>query len=777
MSAAPLSHTSRANLVSNLGLMLISRFGRTGDFDDLQQAILHLEEGVTSNSPDQTDRSACLGNLGKGLYTRYGRTEDIEDLQLAISRTQDAVGATPPDDSEFAISLNNLGTMLRSRFDRNGDLNDLQLAISRMEEAVVATPVGHYNRAAYLSNLGDGFSSKFDRTEKINDLQLGISRTEQAVAEAPQDHPDRADYLNNLAERLLLRHSHAEDPDDCDRAISCLRESVTLHSAATTSRIDAALVAISFLDEDRNLIEASEITRIAVNLLPRISPRALRQTDQQHMIKKYAGLASHAAAAALQVGRSATDAVQLLEIGRGVIANLQFESRTDLHDLREQHPQIAKEFEKLRDDLDMSNNQSLVSKDLTILRPSRYTTSLELDNTVDKIRQLPNFQRFLCSPTAEELMMAAAPMHPVVLINVSSFRCDAFIIQHQNISVLNLSRLLVSDIEENVELLRRGLRTRQLFELLEWLWDVAACPILEKLGFCESVMAEWPRICWVPTGPLCHLPIHAAGYHCKPGCQTVLDQAVSSYSPSIKALLYARRNAAQRIQTQACSKAVLVLMNRTPGCTELAFATKELNELESLIPDSLPKVILHRPSKEQVLNALQDCTVFHFAGHGQSHPLDPSMSTLLMSDWQKNPLTVKDLVAMKFHQNPPLLAYLSACSTGNNQVDSLVDEGIHLMGACQLAGFRNVIGSLWEVSDKHCVDAAKDVYETMIKAGMSDESISLGLHNAVMNLRGGRGRTGMNRDARNARLIETEESLETRIGDPFIWAAYIHMGI
>jgi hypothetical protein len=35
----------------------------------------------------------------------------------------------------------------------------------------------------------------------------------------------------------------------------------------------------------------------------------------------------------------------------------------------------------------------------------------------------------------------------------------------------------------------------------------------------------------------------------------------------------------------------------------------------------------------------------------------------------------------------------------------------------------------------------------------------------------------MTREARDARLIENEESDENRIGDPFIWAAYIHMGI
>jgi len=70
------------------------------------------------------------------------------------------------------------------------------------------------------------------------------------------------------------------------------------------------------------------------------------------------------------------------------------------------------------------------------------------------------------------------------------------------------------------------------------------------------------------------------------------------------------------------------------------------------------------------------------------------MSTLLLADWQTNPLTVNDMVAMKFHQNPPLLAYLSVSSTGDNKELKLLDEGIYLMGACQLAGFQHIIRAL-----------------------------------------------------------------------------------
>lgn len=79
------------------------------------------------------------------------------------------------------------------------------------------------------------------------------------------------------------------------------------------------------------------------------------------------------------------------------------------------------------------------------------------------------------------------------------------------------------------------------------------------------------------TSPLCLLPIHAAGYHSETGSKTVLDRVISSYSPSIKALLYARRNEAQKSRSRApaSDKTVLVSMSITPGRAGLAFAEKE----------------------------------------------------------------------------------------------------------------------------------------------------------------------------------------------------------
>jgi CHAT domain-containing protein len=111
-------------------------------------------------------------------------------------------------------------------------------------------------------------------------------------------------------------------------------------------------------------------------------------------------------------------------------------------------------------------------------------------------------------------------------------------------------------------------------------------------------------------------------------------------------------------------------------------------------------------------------------------------------------------------------------------VDRLVDEGIHLASAFQLAGFRHVIGTLWEVSDSHCVDVAKVVYETIRDEGMTDIAICRGLHRAVKALRDGH--IDVIRKARDAELSDDElcdKSYGTTIESPLSWAPYIHFGV
>jgi CHAT domain-containing protein len=91
------------------------------------------------------------------------------------------------------------------------------------------------------------------------------------------------------------------------------------------------------------------------------------------------------------------------------------------------------------------------------------------------------------------------------------------------------------------------------------------------------------------------------------------------------------------------------------------------------------------------------------------------------------------------------------------------------MAVCQLAGFPHVIGSLWEVSDSHCVGVAKDFYDTSLQSGLSDESVLRGLHRAVLDLRKGPGAdVPATREARDAVPVGAvgRPDQESPISDP-----------
>lgn len=147
------------------------------------------------------------------------------------------------------------------------------------------------------------------------------------------------------------------------------------------------------------------------------------------------------------------------------------------------------------------------------------------------------------------------------------------------------------------------------------------------------------------------------------------------------------------------------------------------------------QVIKPLPLLKDVLFALKDCEIFHFAGHAWPSPEDPLQSCLLFESGHMESLTVASLFEMSLHDKHPFLAYLSACGTGLVKHAKLIDEILHLISACQLAGFQNVIGTLWETKDKAYMDIAVMTYKWILDQGLSGELVSEGLHRASRSLR------------------------------------------
>ncbi|RYP40255.1 hypothetical protein DL767_001798 [Monosporascus sp. MG133] len=437
INAVPQDHLSRATYLNNLGNYLGNRFEQTGSIDDLNRAVNVTDMAVNAIFQNYPVRAAILNNLGNQLGKRFELTGSMDDLNRAVNVTDMAVNATPQNQPDRSCRLSNLGNWLINRFDRTGSMDDLNRAVDVANMAINAAPQNHPNRVNYLNNLGNSFSRRFHRTGSMDDLNRAVDLADMAVNAIPQDHPGRAICLNNLGTWLCRRFERTGSMDDFNRALTSYKKGWRCHTAPPSMRIRLAQLAASILTEQANWEESSLLLQEAVNLLPIISPRSLKHTDKQHMLADFAGLASMAAATALNSGKEAYHALQLLELGRGVIAGLLMEMRRDISDLQQQHPNLANEFTSLRNELDAPADRTspiftndILSWELQANR--RREADQNFNELITRIRTQPGFHNFLLPPTADEFMAAADP-DPIIVVNLSSYRCDAFLITHDRI--------------------------------------------------------------------------------------------------------------------------------------------------------------------------------------------------------------------------------------------------------------------------------------------------------------------------------------------------------
>ncbi|KAK1993567.1 hypothetical protein LX36DRAFT_729603 [Colletotrichum falcatum] len=749
LKATPDDHPDRARPLNNLGLQLGDRYSRTGAMADLEESITITREALKATPDDDLDRAISLNNLGVRLGDRYSRTDragrlnslgnrlgnrywrtgSTEDLEESITITREAVNATPEDHPHRAILLNSLGNRLGNRYWRTGSTEDLEDLGNRLgnrywrtgstedleesititREALKATPDDHPDRARPLNNLGLQLGDRYLRTESMTDLEESITVTREAVNATPEDHPNRAGELNNLGLGLRNRYSRTGAMADLEEMKIC----------TISERIRAGRSLLSLPNIFQDIQGAYAVAEIAVNLIPLLSSFSLHSADKQYQLRQAVGMASVAAAVALHAGQGPIAALELLETGRGVLAGSLQNIRTDLSALQQRHPDLAHNY--------------------------RYKAGADLDSLIQNIRGHPGFERFLLSATEEE-MRNAAVYGPIVIINVSSHRCDALIVKRSGVHVIDLPQLTQASLEER--------------------------PVLDELGFIAPPAGDtWPHVWWIPTGPLTRFPIHAAGHHTKNSTETVLDRVVSSYSSSIRSIIHTHQQRLLETSATLDLKVVLVDIEETPSQSRLCHAKVETEAVEEVynsigLPCNQPPAY-----KKDVLAVLGSYQILHFAGHGVTRP-DPLQSLLLLKDWENNPLTVESLLDTNLSSTPPFLAYLSACGTSRIQDDHVVDESIHLTSAFQLAGFRHVIGTLWEVDDAVCVDIARMAYRFMGEKVFSDESVSYGLHHAMRKLR------DQWIKIENVKVANRDRVLITGMAqDAPTWVPYVHYGV
>jgi len=113
----------------------------------------------------------------------------------------------------------------------------------------------------------------------------------------------------------------------------------------------AQILTWSSLGTCENLPRACSLLHDATHLIHLATSRPLQREDQ-HILGKISGLASLAAVVSLKAGQSPLEVLRLLELGLRVTNCQLLDYRSEISDLKEQHPMLAKDFDSLRQELD-----------------------------------------------------------------------------------------------------------------------------------------------------------------------------------------------------------------------------------------------------------------------------------------------------------------------------------------------------------------------------------------------------------------------------------------
>ena len=628
VAGIPADHPDRAMMLSNLSVPLKARFERAGHLADLDEAISLGREAVAAIPADHPDRAMMLSNLGATLRARLERAGRQADADEAIELLRQALDATPADHPDRAGRLTNLSVALRARFEQAGRQADADEAISVGRDAVAATPAYHPYRAMMLSNLGAALRTRFERAGRQADLDEAISVGRDAVAATPAYHPYRAMMLSNLGAALRTRFERAGRQADLDEAIRVGQDAVAVEVAPPWVRAIAARgwgLAAALAGRWPEAVAGFEA---AVGLLGRVTPRSLTRSDQENLLQELGGLASEAAACCVRAGL--TDrAIELFEQGRGVLLGQALDTRTDLTALAEQHSDLASRFTALRDELDSAEPGSGVALPMETDEAAedhrtkqrqeierRREAADAFDRVIAEIQALPRFATFLRPLPVRDLATAAAD-GPVVVVNVCQLGSHALILTSsgvlepvplEDLTPNNVDNYVVEFVSAIDDISAPTAATssaaqaeRRLVAVLGWLWDAVASPVLDRLDLREPPQADesWPRLWWCVSGLLSFLPLHAAGHHDTRFAlvpATVIDRAVSSYTPTIRTLLHARRvgpwnRSGVRATAEKRDRMLVVAMPHTPDAGDLPGAVDEAALLHDLLSGQL--TILH----------------------------------------------------------------------------------------------------------------------------------------------------------------------------------------
>ncbi|KZV62709.1 TPR-like protein [Peniophora sp. CONT] len=780
----------KAACLSNVGNSLSRRFERTTELEDLEQAIFAHRQSVELTPDGDPTKPSRLNCFGCALSWRSERSDDLRYVEQAVSVYRRAVELTSDDHPRKPIRLINLCQELRRRFDLAHERDDIETAISTGHLAIELSSAEGPPRELSMCYgiLAICYQCRSEsRAGSMDDIKTAISLFEKAMEGISDGDPRFSVIKNNMGCAQSELFERSQSATDFDAAIESFMQA-TLHSSGRPSiRFGSARRCARLLSENPSL-RTTESLLLAhshiIAILPEIVWLGYDIRRRFEESSRLGELVNAAVASAISAGALA-QGLEWLEAGRALIWAQVSSLRTPLDELRSIHPDLADSLLGVQKRLQTSAPGSFASQSDTsaglatnpVANQHRLLV-IEHERLLKEIRACSGFEDFLLPKKYDSLIASCRPLDgPVVFVNMDPSRCDALILCPDgtltSVSLPDLTlkrtrglfRVWKSYLVEGMGR-ARGMLGASIYMrshsnpsmlVLEKLWRWVVCPILESLDLAALTRNQClPHITWCPTGLLAYLPLHAAGVYKDPFGPRVFDFVVSSYTPSLTALLRSANGISQhKGQTPTM---LLVSQPATPGQTPLPGTAAEAAGLRRALAGSrIETAILDDQDATiaAVRAAISQHPWVHLACHGSQETVgDPTQSAFMLYDGRLSLSALMGTVSDNAE-----LAFLSACQTAFGHLRN-PEESAHLAAGMLAVGFKAVIGTTWSIRD----DDAPVVVEAFYK-----ELIALR----------GTGTLGVGKTGAAYALHEATKSLREMVGeDNFMrWVPFVHFGI
>ena len=739
-------------------------FDAFGKPEHLEEAIYRLRTALERISPQDSNRSSMMANLS------YLEGFRFDSSSITATAREMAEARSTPSDLAKSSSFKNLAasfhalddtsipeeTRFGKHFDaleltsivRLTDIADIEDGVEYCRQLITSHPHSPLVPTAFVS-LVDLLERAFECTNQIEYLNQAISAARLCMNIIPSQR-SRGVSLGALISLLSTRLELLHRREDLNELMQAFAQAAELERLGPFRRhpysSSWAIVARRFghpsaLTAYERAMSSMEDT---LTFSPTLDTQHFRLAAQ--LFPQSKELPFDYTSYLIHTGRL-KQAIETLERGRALLWSEIRGLRISVDQIRLADSNLADKFVAVNKDLEnltftFSPIANFDGGDSGVngMDPFRHLVIQQRklfddrEMLISQIQALPGFGSFLKSPSFDTLCSATSH-GPVIVINHSRWRSDIIILLRGSPSLISTS----DDFYARTKRLRDQLLGAQknglesvkyedaLRSVLKELYELVGRPVIQRLN--ELNVPEQSRVWWCPTSVFCSLPLHAMGPIPSNGNSQryFLDLYISSYIPSLEALVASRKASSQVITKPS------MLLVAQPG-ENMPKALKEMRVVQVAVT-SVTTLFLAKATPAAVLARLRDHSFAHIVSHGILEPGKPFEASFKLHRGKR--LRLLDIARSRLPNAE--FAFLSACHTAELTDESIADEVLHLAAAMQFCGFRSVVGTMWAMADTDGRDLARWFYESVFSGGTQGERYyertAVSLRDAVVKLR------------------------------------------